>query len=677
MGADSLARTVTRLVADGAADADLVRRFVAARDEAAFALLVRRHGPMVFGVCRRTLGHTHDAEDAFQAVFLVLARKAHAVRPEGVGRWLYGVAVRVANKARVRRARRIGTAAELPDVAAPPVPPPSDWLPLLDAALARLPDRDRNPILLCDLLGRSRAEAAAELGIAEGTLSSRLARARDRLRVRLARLGAALSVPVLATGLADQAGGTVPPSLLESTIGVGSSAGAARELADGVLRTMFLAKVLKLSALGVCLIGMAAAAVAWLPTAGADPATGGKDAPKGSPPVKEAPKAGSDLERIQGTWVVESVKTAAGARPDQLGMAMTFDGSRVEFAGFPGSSQTFLLDPASDPRRIDFQLRNARRTVSGKAIDRDLTLPSIYKFDRDKLHMVLGDDDLQERPDSFDGLGKNSPFTFLVLRRPTADERNRPARGEGDLLQGTWEALAETVAGEWQPAPRGVKLVVKGDRLRLDTPAGALHATYTLDLAATPWQIDLTATADWGKVKKDSPLPGLLARDGGRITLAIGVTKRPADFYGLTAEVPVYMFVREGASFSDHLGPKPGKDPDGAKSETTRLRQLQQERVKALEEQLQGQFERIKIGKDPLSHLLDAVRDLAEAELELADTKEARIAAVEKMLKHLVLIEEQLIQLQEAGLQTKQGIAQGRAARLKAEIELEKLKAGK
>ena len=105
---------------------------------------------------------------------------------------------------------------------------------------------------------------------------------------------------------------------------------------------------------------------------------------------------------------------------------------------------------------------------------------------------------------------------------------------------------------------------------------------------------------------------------------------------------------------------------------SSRLRELQRERVKALEEQLQGQFERIKIGKDPLSHLLDAVRDLAEAELELADTKEARIAAVEKMLKHLVLIEEQLIQLQEAGLQTKQGIAQGRAARLKAEIELEK-----
>src|SRR2546423_15327716 len=105
MVVDPYARTVTRLgqlVGDGTEslpDADLLRRYVAARDEAAFAALVRRHGPMVFGVCRRSLGQVQDAEDAFQATFLVLARKAHTVRSDGVGRWLYGVAVRVANKA--------------------------------------------------------------------------------------------------------------------------------------------------------------------------------------------------------------------------------------------------------------------------------------------------------------------------------------------------------------------------------------------------------------------------------------------------------------------------------------------------------------------------------------------------------------------------------------------------
>src|SRR5262245_2386196 len=108
-----------------------------------------------------------------------------------------------------------------------------------------------------------------------------------------------------------------------------------------------------------------------------------------------------------------------------------------------------------------------------------------------------------------------------------------------------------------------------------------------------------------------------------------------------------------------------------------RLRQLQRERVKALDEQLQGQFERVKIGKDPLIQYLEVVRELAEAELEVAETKDARIAAVEKMLKELTSCEEQMVQLQQAGLQTKQGVAQAKAARLKAEIQLEKLKLAK
>src|SRR3954470_22539888 len=109
MVVDSLAQTVHRLAAEiaSATDADLLGRFVARRDESAFALLVRRHGPMVFGVCRRMLGHQQDAEDAFQATFLVLARKARAVRPDDLGRWLYGVAVRIANSARVSRARQM------------------------------------------------------------------------------------------------------------------------------------------------------------------------------------------------------------------------------------------------------------------------------------------------------------------------------------------------------------------------------------------------------------------------------------------------------------------------------------------------------------------------------------------------------------------------------------------
>ena len=259
MVAETIARTINsarRRDGELRSDAELVRRYAASGDGGAFAILVRRHGPMVFGVCRRMLGHVQDAEDAFQATFLVLAKRAQAVRSGEVSRFLYGVAVRVANKARIRRARQLTRQGELiGEPSAPDSPAPMDWLPLLDQAMSRLPERDRWPIVLCDLQGRSRAEAAKALGIAEGTLSSRLARAREKLRTRLTRLGAALSLPAMAAGLAHEATATIPNSLIESTIAAGVGASSVRELAEGVIRTMFLSKLIKLTTLGVFILG--------------------------------------------------------------------------------------------------------------------------------------------------------------------------------------------------------------------------------------------------------------------------------------------------------------------------------------------------------------------------------------------------------------------------------------
>src|SRR5205823_2856910 len=155
--------------ADRLADGELLRRYLAGREEAALAALVRRHGPMVFGVCRRVLGDAHDAEDAFQATFLVFVRKAAAVRPrETVGPWLYGVATRTALKARAHSARRRAREKqvdELPDVAAPADPAAADWLPLLDQAVQALPAKYRLPVVLCELRGLSRADAAGRLGL--------------------------------------------------------------------------------------------------------------------------------------------------------------------------------------------------------------------------------------------------------------------------------------------------------------------------------------------------------------------------------------------------------------------------------------------------------------------------------------------------------------------------------
>src|SRR5262249_50839165 len=198
---EKLLQCIRRLFPAGpneASDAALLRRFLGGRDERAFAALVDRHAELVYQVCWRVLGDAHDAEDAFQATFLVLARKAATVRPrEALPAWLHGVARRVALKARTARARRplAGT-----PLAAHPVDPRPDplarlsareLLRIVDEELQRLPDGYRLPVILCCLEGRSQEEAALQLGWTPGSVKGRLERGRARLQQRLARPGLA------------------------------------------------------------------------------------------------------------------------------------------------------------------------------------------------------------------------------------------------------------------------------------------------------------------------------------------------------------------------------------------------------------------------------------------------------------------------------------------------------
>jgi RNA polymerase sigma factor (sigma-70 family) len=244
----------------GLTDGQLLGRFVERRDEAAFEALVRRHGPMVLGVCLRVLGHHHDAEDAFQAVFLVLARKAASIRPrERVGNWLYGVAYQTARKARalaLKRKAREKQVADMPEPKARPRDAWGDLRPVLDRELSRLPDKYRAPLVLCDLEGKARKEAARQLGWPEGTLSGRLARARALLAKRLVRQGVVLSGGALAVVLAEKAASAgVPAALVGPTVkaatlvaaGHAAAAGAisanVAALLEGVLRAMLLTKL--------------------------------------------------------------------------------------------------------------------------------------------------------------------------------------------------------------------------------------------------------------------------------------------------------------------------------------------------------------------------------------------------------------------------------------------------
>ena len=169
---------------DSRSDADLLDRFARYGEHAAFEVLLRRHAAVVHGVCRRMLANPADADDAFQATFLVLLRRAGSVRGERLGPWLYGVAVRVSLKARSLAARAAARHTEATDMIPDPSTPndAADWLPILDAELAAIPAKYREPMVLCELQGLSRASAAKVLGIREGTLSSRLSRGRERWR---------------------------------------------------------------------------------------------------------------------------------------------------------------------------------------------------------------------------------------------------------------------------------------------------------------------------------------------------------------------------------------------------------------------------------------------------------------------------------------------------------------
>lgn len=256
-------------------DGQLLDCFLERREEAAFAALVRRHGPMVLGVCRRVLRHPQDAEDAFQATFLVLIRKAATIgRPELLGNWLYGVAYRTALEARATASRRRMRERQVDPMPEPEAAGDADLCrelqSFLDEELHRLPDKYRIPIVLCDLEGGTRRDVAEQLGLPVGTLSGRLTTGRALLARRLARHGLTLSATALAAALSPSvASAAVPSSLLASTVAAATAgqvtagvvSAQAIVLAEGVVKAMFLKKLNIAAAVLLALVVVGAAAV--------------------------------------------------------------------------------------------------------------------------------------------------------------------------------------------------------------------------------------------------------------------------------------------------------------------------------------------------------------------------------------------------------------------------------
>jgi RNA polymerase sigma factor (sigma-70 family) len=356
----------------GLSDAQLLERFAASRDEAAFELLVWRHGGMVLGLCRRLLRHEQDAEDCCQAAFLALARRADSIqRHESVGGWLYRVAHRAALRCRTGAASRRAREGPLHEPPTSTALGPAEeaarreFVGVLDKELSRLPGKYREAFVLCTLAGKSNAEAARELGCAVGTVESRLTRARARLRAALARRGlappACLPVGVLAAGLfsprvagalaraaaAFATGATVPAESVRA-------AALAEVLVRGMIMTRF--KVVAALALTAGLLGFGTALVG--PRAPGGPAPAAAWAPAPIPKAKRPTDAATLRRQLEGVWTVERYSVGG---PVQGGPGPKWETVRIERGAWSQSSRVDGRELWTTPYLITLGPKEATR----------------------------------------------------------------------------------------------------------------------------------------------------------------------------------------------------------------------------------------------------------------------------------------------------------------------------
>jgi RNA polymerase sigma factor (sigma-70 family) len=400
---------------DGATDGNLLDLYIRHKDEAAFESLVRRHGPMVLGVCRRILSKSHDAEDAFQATFLVLVRKAAGIRPAGmVGNWLYGVAHRTALEARRSAAQRRAKEAHVAPRTETPEDPLAHLRPLLDQELTRLGDKYRAVLVLCDLEGRTRKEAAQQLGLPEGTIASRQARARNLLAKRLTRHGVTISGGALAAALAQEAvSASAPLSLVLDTVRAATAyaAGAATAaaavsapvaaLTEGVLRAMLLSK-LTMGAAVLVVVGFLGAGLAVSPAFRTE-ASGSATATRPAAP-------NNDKERLQGTWQQVSCQ-GKDEVPEDLVKDTTLviegDTITVQTSGRASYELAFTLDESQEPKAVDELLVKPEKG--------NKPYLGIYALEGDNLKFCFSDPG-KARPTAFRGEA-DSGWTLTVFKK--------------------------------------------------------------------------------------------------------------------------------------------------------------------------------------------------------------------------------------------------------------------
>jgi RND family efflux transporter MFP subunit len=401
---------VQQTASAGVSDSELLHRYLAG-DEAAFELLLWRHQRLVFGVCRRLLHRLHDAEDAFQATFLVLARKARSIsRSETLAAWLYRVAYRCALTVRARRARHEQPLMPDRDV---PVADESaqsaerrELAAILDEELHRLPEQFRVPAVLCYLTGQTVDEAAAQLGCPRGTVASRLARARERLRVRLSRRGVALPAGATVLALGDEASRAAAPdglirSVLMNLHATGhAAAGTAVVVANQVVRAMFLRKLVVTTTALTLMAGVLLAGSTWAMHAvaqGQDPPrpvapaaqAGAQAAPNADPvppakPAQPALAAQDYTGRLEPSQVID-IRTRAGGAIDKVHIK---EGARVK-------KGDVLIEIDARAARLD--LEQARANLAAAQAQATLARATLERLQRLVEQNAVAREEVDER----------------------------------------------------------------------------------------------------------------------------------------------------------------------------------------------------------------------------------------------------------------------------------------
>jgi RNA polymerase sigma factor (sigma-70 family) len=424
---------ITELSLGQVSDADLLRRFAQEGDQAAFELLVWRHRRLVFGVCRRVVGHSHDAEDAAQAAFLILARRADAIRGTNVAGWLARVAYRCA--ARVRASRRAGQPSDLSAVPAPEQPATDpDLSVLLDAELDRLPEKYRLPVVLCYLHGRTYDQAATELNCPVGTLCGWLTRAKAMLRRRLVRRGVTLSTGGLTaylSGLGSQASADDPIRSITTAALAYANGEAIPEpaaaIANGVVHMMSWQSKLLPAVLGsvALLLGLTAAVI-------------GLDWPKAPVPNLPIQAKKTDTDLLQGVWVFDTARRGSNEMLDRVWTSkLTVTGTAITVERFFNRKVplkgTILLDPTTEPKQCDLKLEEFELKLDNAAfanfpeIARAANIPAgtyagIYDLVGDRLRVRFAGEPGGKRPTSFEETGNTILGATLVKAPATFKE---------------------------------------------------------------------------------------------------------------------------------------------------------------------------------------------------------------------------------------------------------------